>query len=107
MTPFNRKPAYFRFLRIILICAGGVLLGLSCEKQSTPVQPLNPQLSLTAEAGVTEAWLTVTTGEAEGMELLLTRDGAERLRFAACRIIPQRNPGKGFKRVFKDNVIIP
>ena len=83
MTSFNRRFTYFRFLRIILICAGGVLLGLSCEKQTTPVQLLNPQLSLTAEAGVTEAWLTVTTGEAEGMELVLTRDGAERLRFAA------------------------
>ncbi len=83
MTPFNRKPAYFRFLRIILIWTGGVLLGLSCEKQSTPVQPSNPQLTLAAEAGVIEAWLTLTTGEAEGMELLLTRDGAERLRFSA------------------------
>lgn len=83
MTSFNRRFTYFRFLRIILICAGGILLGLSCEKQSTPVQPLNPQLTLTVEAGVIEAWLTVTTGEAEGMELLITRDGAERLRFAA------------------------
>ncbi len=59
------------------------LLLISCEKQTTPVTLPNPQVTLTAEAGVIEAWLTVTTQEAEGAEVLLTRDGAERLRFAA------------------------
>lgn len=55
----------------------------NCEKQTTPPVLPNPQVTLTAEAGVIEAWLTVTTEETEGAEVLLTRDGAEHLRFSA------------------------
>ncbi|RMH75197.1 MAG: glucosyl transferase, partial [Calditrichaeota bacterium] len=60
-----------------------LFLFTSCQKNTTPVQLPNPQLTLSAEAGVIEAWLTVTTEEATGMQVVLTRDGAERLRFSA------------------------
>ncbi len=61
-----------------------------CQKNTTPVELTRPQVTLSAEAGVIEAWLTVTTEEAQGdtlslskgAEVVLTRDGTERLRFA-------------------------
>ncbi|RMH77655.1 MAG: hypothetical protein D6681_20755, partial [Calditrichaeota bacterium] len=60
-----------------------LFLFTSCQKNTTPVQLPNPQLTLSAEAGVIEAWLTITAEEAQGGEVVLTRDGAERLRFSA------------------------
>jgi hypothetical protein len=58
-----------------------LLLCLCGCRQST--EPAAAQLSLTADAGVIEAWLTVSAENAAGGEVVLTRDGVERLRFPA------------------------
>ena len=57
-----------------------LLLTAACSKSGT--NPPEPQLTVTADAGVIEAWLSVTAEDAGGMEVRLTRDGAERMRFA-------------------------
>ncbi|MEZ4747324.1 MAG: hypothetical protein R3C41_14750 [Calditrichia bacterium] len=58
-----------------------LLLTAACSKSST--NPPDPQLTLSADTGVIEAWLTITAEDAGGTELRLTRDGVERMRFTA------------------------
>ncbi|RMH95872.1 MAG: glucosyl transferase, partial [Calditrichaeota bacterium] len=60
-----------------------LFLFTSCQKNTTPVELAQTKLNLTAEPGVIEAWLTITADEAQGSEVVLTRDGVERLRLPA------------------------
>jgi len=77
------QPSHKTTRRIFLFLFPFTLfLASGCQKNTTPVELTRPQLTLSAEAGVIEAWLTVTTEEAQGGEVVLTRDGTERLRFA-------------------------
>ena len=66
---------------LLQLCLATLLLCLWGCRQST--EPAPAQLRLTAEAGVVEAWLTINVENAADAEVLITRDGAERLRFPA------------------------
>ncbi len=78
---------------VFLLVACGLFVAallLGCERSSqgiSPGPPFEGRLGLQAEPGVVEAWLTVRAEslppDAQNLEVVLTRDGAERLRFPA------------------------
>lgn len=65
---------WFIFAMLILFIA-------TCSKNGT--EPNQPILAVAVEPGVVEAWVSITAEDADGVDLVISRDGAERMRFAA------------------------